>query len=778
MKKHNLRAIDGIPTAVAAEIENTQLTASWEESPPSPLSCATTPPPWEHDSSSSPRSDSPADHSPLPGDVPISCFSPPTPSPPIPSQGYNPPLNQEGNSLLTPGDVPGNSADQTDAQILHEIDELTAYNKSNENRDIASAQKKNEKKNQKKIQITSPYSTTPGKSSPAPVRDLSNVTPAKGPVKRIKFAPLARDRNPQASLTSGVSQASSFAAFAPGPHAPLIMAGNLQSELARVQADRAGVTSQAEPGGGEHALTSERLDGAETQTPSDGGPIQFHMQENYRNDAAIDDDTQPSFHVVREKPMETTLKMYRLVSRRMKEKSFYKHRYIAYRHKIAIGLTVSKYMDSFKPGNVSPEELKKKVDEVRKLLIPKCRAHMSDSPPRRRTQSSQGHDAQPINVDALIRAIAEPPPGDTTTAEGQKTHTRKWTTLDERRLIQMWWSVLGRETAEGRKAGLTEFLDAICIYQPNPKAWKEIARKRFRDERDRWLRRFKGAPYHAETAHDLRGVAAGATERTWGPKKLFDKDPALQFHLIQQTLKRRSPEQTEGQFKNMTAEQRGTARAFAASTAREWLEDEADRGSILHVFLPRQGKNVGKKRDRQPKPQPSKSTIRNATPIARRPWYINARISPGHWEADCMVGAKQSGVVLALVERYTGKLFAFLMQRKKSAVVMHLIQKVAGKHKIITITFDRGSEFAFHDLLTEIKSYFCDPGCPNQKGLVENRIGKMRYSIMSGMDFSDLTQEILQEIVDNINDEYLFNRGFKPAERLKCILRELSRRQE
>ena len=86
---------------------------------------------------------------------------------------------------------------------------------------------------------------------------------------------------------------------------------------------------------------------------------------------------------------------------------------------------------------------------------------------------------------------------------------------------------------------------------------------------------------------------------------------------------------------------------------------------------------------------------------------------------------------------------------------MHLIQKVAGKHKIITVTFDRGGEFAFHHLLKFVVAYFCDPGCPNQKGLVENRIGKIRYSIESGMSFDTITQPNLDEFVRRINDEIL-----------------------
>ena len=140
-----------------------------------------------------------------------------------------------------------------------------------------------------------------------------------------------------------------------------------------------------------------------------------------------------------------------------------------------------------------------------------------------------------------------------------------------------------------------------------------------------------------------------------------------------------------------------------------------------------------------------------------------------------MIGARGSGVILSLVERYSGWLEAILLRCKKSKVVMTKIARVAGKFVMITITFDRGGEFTFHQLLKQINiiSYFCDPGCPNQKGLVENRIGKIRYSIESRMSFDTITQPNLDELVRWINDEILRNRGFRPFDKLRSLLRTL-----
>ena len=46
-----------------------------------------------------------------------------------------------------------------------------------------------------------------------------------------------------------------------------------------------------------------------------------------------------------------------------------------------------------------------------------------------------------------------------------------------------------------------------------------------------------------------------------------------------------------------------------------------------------------------------------------------------------------------------------------------------------SITFDNGTEFAQHHLLNDqlaIRTFFCDPHSPWQKGAVENAIGRLR----------------------------------------------------
>ena len=87
-------------------------------------------------------------------------------------------------------------------------------------------------------------------------------------------------------------------------------------------------------------------------------------------------------------------------------------------------MVVTKHMDSFTPGTVSPEVLKKGVDKIRKLLIPKSRqthAARTTQAPFPQVQPSQLPD-----MEALLEAIR--PPQNT----GSQDHRRRsrWTSLE------------------------------------------------------------------------------------------------------------------------------------------------------------------------------------------------------------------------------------------------------------------------------------------------------------------------------------------------------------
>ena len=71
-----------------------------------------------------------------------------------------------------------------------------------------------------------------------------------------------------------------------------------------------------------------------------------------------------------------------------------------------------------------------------------------------------------------------------------------------------------------------------------------------------------------------------------------------------------------------------------------------------------------------------------------------------------------------------------------------------------TITFDNGTEFADHMTLQDkvgMRSYFCRPKSPWQKGGVENAILRLRRWLPRQTDISKLTPKELDQIMKKYN---------------------------
>src|SRR5206468_992451 len=70
-----------------------------------------------------------------------------------------------------------------------------------------------------------------------------------------------------------------------------------------------------------------------------------------------------------------------------------------------------------------------------------------------------------------------------------------------------------------------------------------------------------------------------------------------------------------------------------------------------------------------------------------------------------------------------------------------------------TITFDNGTEFSYHYRLHKLsmRTFFCDPHAPWQKGGIENAIGRMRRGLPRKTDLATLS-----------NQRLLFDKGYQP----------------
>ena len=122
-----------------------------------------------------------------------------------------------------------------------------------------------------------------------------------------------------------------------------------------------------------------------------------------------------------------------------------------------------------------------------------------------------------------------------------------------------------------------------------------------------------------------------------------------------------------------------------------------------------------------------------------------------------MCFAKYGQTVLTLHERSSRLLIAVRSPNKNAARVARTITNILEPLPLPlrqTITFDNGTEFARHYELHSIhlKTFFCDPYAPWQKGGVENAIGRMRKTIPRKTDLALLSDKRLTALVRDYNN--------------------------
>ena len=202
-------------------------------------------------------------------------------------------------------------------------------------------------------------------------------------------------------------------------------------------------------------------------------------------------------------------------------------------------------------------------------------------------------------------------------------------------------------------------------------------------------------------------------------------------------------------------------------------------GALRHELTVEKALRSGKK-GRAPKselPGRGKKSWVDGARLADRPARAEDRSVPGHWEGDLVVGPEASGIVTLVERRSRTTLLGKLPAARDSATVVdvlqHMITQMPGA-VFNTITWDQGSEMAFHrhiTVATGCKVFFCDPHSPWQRPTNENTNGLIRDFYPKGTNFNRVTEE------DLARTAYLLNKRPRkvldwdtPAERLAKII--------
>ncbi len=215
-------------------------------------------------------------------------------------------------------------------------------------------------------------------------------------------------------------------------------------------------------------------------------------------------------------------------------------------------------------------------------------------------------------------------------------------------------------------------------------------------------------------------------------KRILENNILLRKFVIKQLKNDQSPEQINGTYKSISF-----------MTIYRYLE----RNKELKKYLRRHGKKRRKygTRSIQSRYQASKRSIHERT--------IDRTVI-GNWEGDTIVGKETKLRIITHLDIASGYLVATLSDATANSIYEHT-RRILSKLPCRTITYDNGSEFAFHKMIeksTGAQVYFADPGKPHQRGANENVNGLLRQYFPKGSSFATISNDDVQRAVRKLNN--------------------------
>ena len=158
--------------------------------------------------------------------------------------------------------------------------------------------------------------------------------------------------------------------------------------------------------------------------------------------------------------------------------------------------------------------------------------------------------------------------------------------------------------------------------------------------------------------------------------------------------------------------------------------------------------------------------IPNRISIDERPAIVDSRSRIGDWEVDTIIGKGHKQAIVSLAERKTRlTLLRKVEHNTASAVgqaVIELLRPLC--KKVHTITSDNGKEFADHQQIARnlhADFFFAHPYSSWERGTNENTNGLIRQYFSKSRNFSTITEEEVNLVMDKLNNRPRKSLGFK-----------------
>jgi transposase, IS30 family len=279
--------------------------------------------------------------------------------------------------------------------------------------------------------------------------------------------------------------------------------------------------------------------------------------------------------------------------------------------------------------------------------------------------------------------------------------------------------------------------------------------------------------YRVATAH--RRARRNARKRKAWKRKLF-RTPVLRKYVHSKLRLRWSPDEVAKKIA-MEYPQDTTMRISpeAIYSYIYVLPRGALRKELLDCLRRQRKRRRRKKQGYEPL---TKGKIQDMLSIEERPKEVAARIVPGHWEGDLLVGKNRQSFLGSLVERTTRTTILIPLKNKTAEEVRKSFAKEAKKlpqQMRLSMTYDQGNEMAQHKLFTRetrMHVYFAHPASPWERGTNENTNGIIRQFFPKGTDFSKISRREVKHVQHLLNGRPRKILGYQtPYEVFNSLLR-------
>jgi transposase, IS30 family len=224
-----------------------------------------------------------------------------------------------------------------------------------------------------------------------------------------------------------------------------------------------------------------------------------------------------------------------------------------------------------------------------------------------------------------------------------------------------------------------------------------------------------------------------------------ENEPLIKAGLHQKL----SPEQIRGRVQ----QQQLSPPMPSIATIYRHVHADRKRGGKLYRHL----RHKGARRKKHGQGKVKRATVPNRIDISQRPHEVEKRERLGDFECDLIMGAGQSGALLTVNCRSTGKVWIKKLANKEASGVRDGLIDILMPYKdrLHTITSDNGREFSLHEQVAERLScvqYFARPYHSSERGSNENLNGLIRQYYPKKMEFWSITQKQVQEVADALNN--------------------------